>query len=180
MASTLSPARSDFLEDPWPARASVGAKNRRVALRDGRPSLGKRATRGLTMFCIGVAATLAWQSHGGTARKMIANSYPHLDWLAPQGEAHAQTAPDMVAPTAPAAHSPDAQQLEAMRLALAALRQSMAQVAADQQRMMGDIARMQAAEQDILNKISPPPPRQAAAPARKPAPLPSPQAPPER
>jgi hypothetical protein len=34
--------------------------------------------------------------------------------------------------------------------------------------MAGDIAKLQASEQDILNKISAPPPRPAAAPARKP------------
>ena len=52
-----------------------------------------------------------------------------------------------------------------------------------QQRAAGDIAKLQAAEQDILSKISAPPPRPAAAPARKPVPLtppPSAQAVPER
>ncbi len=186
MASTYSTAQSDFIEDPWPAKPSVGVKNRQAALRDGQPSFGKRASRGMIIFCIGVAATLTWQSHGDTARKMIANAYPHLDWLAPQAEARAQTAADMVAspsPTVPAARSPDAQQLEAVWLALATLRQSVEQVTAGQQRAAGDIAKLQAAEQDILSKISAPPPRPAAAPARKPVPLtppPSAQAMPER
>jgi hypothetical protein len=125
----------------------------------------------MIIFCIGVAATLTWQAHGDTARKMIANAYPHLDWLAPQAEARAQTAADMVPPTVPAAHSPDGKQLEAMWLALATLRQSVEQVAAGQQRAAGDIAKLQAAEHDILSKISAPPPRPAAAPARKPVPL---------
>src|SRR5262249_39339618 len=52
-----------------------------------RPSLGKRAARGLVrfliIFCTGVAATLAWQSYGDPAREMIANSYPQLSSLAP-------------------------------------------------------------------------------------------------
>jgi len=73
-----------------------------------------------------------------------------------------------------------------MSLGLLAVQRSMdqlaAQVAAGQQQMAGDIAKLQAADQEILNKISPsaPPPRPAAVPARKPVPLttlPSSQAP---
>jgi cell division septation protein DedD len=52
-----------------------------------RPS--KRASsalaRFLIAFCGGVAATLAWQSHGGEARKMIAS------WSAPQAAPEAAT-----------------------------------------------------------------------------------------
>jgi hypothetical protein len=114
---------------------------------------------------------------------MIANSSPQLGWLAPQAAPLAQTVSDMVAPAAPAAPSPDMQQLKEMSLGLAALRQSVDQLAAGQQQMAGDIATAQAAEQDILHKISAPPPRPAAAPARKPVPLTSSlssQAPPVR
>ena len=141
----------------------------------------------LIIFCIGVGATLAWQSYGDVARDMIANASPQLGWLAPQTAAFAETAPDMVAPTAPAAApSSDVQQLKAMSLGLLAVQRSMdqlaAQVAAGQQQMAGDIAKLQAADQDILNKISgsAPAPRPAAAPARKPVPLTPSQAPPAR
>ena len=52
------------------------------------PSLGKKASfalaRFLIVFCSGVAATLAWQSYGGAARNMIANSPPQHRWSAPQ------------------------------------------------------------------------------------------------
>jgi hypothetical protein len=41
------------------------------------------AGRLLIAFCIGIVATLAWQSYGGAAREMIANSSPRLSWLAP-------------------------------------------------------------------------------------------------
>ena len=151
-----------------------------------RPSFARRASRALARFlitfCIGVAATLAWQSYGDAAREMIASSSPQLGWLAPQAAPVAQTAPDMIAPAAPAAPSPDRQQLNAMSLGLAVLRQSVDQLAAGQEQMTRDIAKLRAAEQDILDKISAPPPRPAAAPARKPVPVtpPSPQAPPVR
>jgi hypothetical protein len=198
MASTLRRTQSEFPADQWSNETPVDAKLRPVDLdlkndrfSSERPSLGKRASRALVRFlitfCVGVAATLAWQSYGDAARDMIANSSPQLGWLAPQAAPLAQTVPDMVAPAAPAVASPDMQQLKETSLGLAALRQSVdqlaAQFAASQQQMAGDIATLQAAEQDILHKISAPPPRPAAAPARKPvSPTPSlsSQAPPVR
>ena len=155
-----------------------------------RPSFARRASRALARFlitfCIGVAATLAWQSYGDAAREMIASSSPQLAWLAPQAAPVAQTAPDMIMPAAPAAPSPDRQQLNAMSLGLAVVRQSVdqlaAQLAAGQEQMTREITKLRATEQDILDRISAPPPRPAAAPARKPVPVtpPSPQAPPVR
>jgi hypothetical protein len=38
--------------------------------------------RFLMAFCIGVAATLAWQSYGEAARQMIANSFAQFGWFA--------------------------------------------------------------------------------------------------
>jgi hypothetical protein len=198
MASTLRRAQSDFPEDQWSNETSVDPNVRPVDIdprRDRfsskRPSLGKRASRAvvrfLITFCIGVAAALAWQSYGDAAREMIASSSPQLGWLAPQAAPLVQTASDIVAPAAPATPSPDLQQLKAMSLDLAAVRQNVeqlaAQFAAGQQQMAGDIATLQGAQQDILHKISPPPPRPAAVPARKPVPPTSslsPQAPPVR
>src|SRR5215475_2611121 len=166
MAHTLS---SEFPEDRWTTTARIRPTDRRRE----RPSLDKRASRGfvrfLIIFCIGVAATLVWQSYGDAAREMIANSSPQLRWLAPQTVG--QTAPDMVAPTAPAIPSPDLQQLKGMSLGLAAVRQSVEELAAAQQQMTDEIAKLQATEQEILDKVSTPArPTAAPAPARKSAP----------
>jgi hypothetical protein len=183
MSSTLSRTQSKFSAGRWVTEPSVDAPLQPIDLDRfprRRPSLGKRASRALARFlitfCIGVAATLAWQSSGDTVREIIASSSPQLVWLAP-------AAP--VEQTAPAAPSPDLEQLKAMSLGLAVVRQSVdrlaAQVAAGQEQMTRDITKLQAAEQDILHKISAPPPRPAAAPAQKPAPLTAPppsQAPP--
>jgi hypothetical protein len=140
-----------------------------------RPSLGNRASRALARFlitlCIGVAGTLAWQSYGDAAREMIATASPRLGWLAPQAAPVPRTAPDVIAPTAPVAPSPDEQQLNAMSLDLAAVRQSVDQLAAAQGQMTRDITKLQTTAQGILDKISAPPPRPAGATARKPAPL---------
>jgi len=153
-----------------------------------RPSLGKRAARGLARFLIifwtGVAATLAWQSYGDATREMVASLYPQLGWLAPQAQARVETPPDLVAPTAsatpspdlvvptaPATPSPDSGQLKTMSLGLAAVQEFAAQLVATQQGMASDIAKLQVGQQDILDKItSTPPPPLAAAPARRPSP----------
>jgi len=130
--------------------------------------------RFLITFCVGIAAALAWQSYGDASREIIANSYPQLGWLAPQA-AVAQTAPaTIVSPVT----SSDPQQLKAVSLNLAAVRQKVdqlaAQVAAGQEQMTRAFTtKLQAAEQNILDKISVSPPQPAAAPARKPVPSPS-------
>lgn len=174
-------ARSNAWEDEWPAEPSSDAKLRPVDLdsvrfSSKRPSRGKRALRAVARFlvalCIGVAATLAWQSYSDAARGMIAEAYPQqLGWLAPPA-AHLEQ------PT-PAAISPELLQLKAAQLGLTAVQQKMDQLAvqlsASQQQMTADIAALQTSTQDILHKISAPRPR-LAAPARKPVQLtPEPQ-----
>ena len=168
----MSYARSEFPADLLAHEPSVQ-----------RPAQRKRRslTRVLFTFCVGVAATLAWQSYGNAARKVIANSYPQLGWLAPEA-AIAKTALD---PTVPATSSPDPQELKAISLGLAAVRQSVdlltGQVASGQQQTGSDIAKLQADGQEILHKLAAAPPRPTAAPTHKPAPVtppssPSPQA----
>ena len=160
-----------------------------AVLKRKQPSLRRRVARSLIIFCIGVAATLSWQSYGDATREMIASSYPQFGWLAPQS-AFAETAPEKVTPTAPATPSDDAttsQEVKSILVNLAVLRQSVdqlaAQVVASRQQMAGDIAKLKAADQEVLDKISSaPPPRPAAPPARKPVPSPpqSSQEPPAR
>ncbi len=59
--------------------------------------------RFLVGVCVGVAATLAWQSYGDAARAMVASTLPQLGWLAPQAAVAPQ--PAAVAPQ-PAAVAP--------------------------------------------------------------------------
>jgi len=185
MSSTLSPARPKFSAGRWVTEPSGEAAIRPTDLDQfpsKRPSLGKRTSHTLARFlitcCIGAAATLAWQAYGDAAREMIASSSPRLGWLAPQ------SAP--VARAAPAAPSPDLEELKAISFGLAGVRQRVdqiaAQFAAGQEQMTRDItSKLQAAEHDILDKIAaaPPQPQPAAAPAHKPA-SPLSQAPPVR
>src|SRR6266852_6347985 len=110
-------------------------------LQSERPWLGKRVPLAVALitFCIGVAATSAWQSYGDAAREMIARSSPRLGWLAPQAAPVARNAPHMSAPTAPATPSPDQQQLNAMSLDLDAVRQSVDRIVASQQQMTRNV-----------------------------------------
>jgi len=62
------------------------------------------------------------------------------------------------------------QQLNAIALDVGAIRQNVDQLTASQERMAQEIAKLQAVEQDILQKISGSPPRSEAATERKPVP----------
>src|SRR5712671_6552577 len=139
MSTTLSPTQSEFSEGLPPVKPSVEVPTIRPAdlkndrFPSGRPSLGRRAplalARFLITFCIGVAATLAWQSYGDAAREMIANSSPQLGWLGPQAAPVEQNTPDLIALVVRAATSLDQQQLNAMSLDLDAVRQSVDRIA---------------------------------------------------
>jgi hypothetical protein len=164
MASTLHRLRPDGSDDGWsdePLPLGLGRKDQWPSRAS---SSGRRRSRGplrfLITFGIGVAATLAWQSYGDVAREMLADSSPVLHWVAPPAGPLVQVASDQVIPAAPAAPSPDSPQLKSMSLDLAAVRQSMDQLAAQNQQMAGAVAALQAAQQSILRKVSaPPPPR---------------------
>jgi hypothetical protein len=208
-------AGSDFSAGPRVTEPSLDATLRPADLNNApsptdRPSLSRRTSRSLARFlvmaCVGAAATLAWQSYGGTVKQMIANLAPQLSWLllslpatnppsgreiaveqasppavqasAPQAAsaqagAVASTASETAASTAPTAPSPELQQLETMAHDLAAVRQSVEQLAAGQEQMARDVANLQTAGRDIRRRISALPPA-AATTARKPVPPPQP------
>ena len=87
--------------------------------------------RYLIAFFIGVIATLAWQSYGGAARKMIAGWSPHLGWLAP----------------AAAPGGTSSERLKATTLALNAARQSLDKLANEISKLEapgGDVPRRKA------------------------------------
>ena len=112
--------------------------------REGR-SFGRRGTLVYVAIavCLGAFAIWAWRSYGGHAR-------------------------DLIATWAPA----ERRQIETMA-DLAALRQTVEQLAASQERLTREIARLQAEKPDkrMLRRVSAPPVPPVAAPARKPAPV---------
>jgi hypothetical protein len=171
----------------------------------GRGSRGGFA-RYLLAICIGVAATVAWQSYADVPTQIIAAKAPELGWspeakqmianwvqhlgqtkpsAGPESTAVqptvqetrvatvAQTVPAAVVPKAPAAPP---EQVHQIAVGLAALGQTVDQLAASQDQMVHQIDMLQTSNQEILasnreilEKIqAPPPPPPTVAPTHKP------------
>jgi hypothetical protein len=185
-------------EGPSPG-AAAGSDDReqpRVSLEEllgpsPQPKPVKRpASRGfaryLVAICIGVAATLAWQSYGDAIEQMIAARAPELGW-SPQAKQMIATwtvgwmkppaspekiAPETVAPKAPPAPSVDPAQVQQIAQNLAALRQTVDQLVGGQDQMGREVARLEAAVAELIVKIPDDlPARPSVAPARKPTPV---------
>jgi hypothetical protein len=164
--------------------------NRLVAIENEMKTRGSRGlARYLVVFCIGVAATSAWQSYGEATKQIIATRAPELGWspeakqmiaswvqrlgwtkppagpenTAVQAAPVAQTAPETVAPKAPAAPSLDPEQVHQIALDVAGLRQNVEQLTAGQDQMAREMrlemARLESDLVNILLKIPEPPPQ---------------------
>jgi hypothetical protein len=148
--------------DPPPVRPPALEND---PLPNRQPPVRKRASRALARFlmafCIGVAATLAWQSYGDAARQIIANSYPQLRWLAPQAELVAQKAPETNALVAP----PSDQQLNAMSFKIDAVLESIDQIAAGQEQMARTIDQIVAGQEQTTRTTEQPANNTAQAPS---------------
>jgi hypothetical protein len=162
--------------------------HRLVAIENEMKRRGSRGfARYLVAICIGVAATLAWQSYGDAIKQIIAARAPELGW-SPQAKqmiaswtlgwtkppaSPEKIAPETVAPKAPPAPSLDPAQVQQITQSLAAVRETLQELAGGQDSMARDIARLESAVAEILLKIPEPPPQPPAAPARKPPASPS-------
>ena len=151
----------------------------------GNPGRGSRGFfRYLVAILIGVAATLAWQSYGDATKQIIATKAPELGW-SPEAKQMiaswtlgwtkpsapvAQTAPENVAPKAPATVSLNPDQLQQITGSLTTLRETVEQLTAGQDQMTRVIDRLESAVTELIVKMPEPPPQPPAAPARKPTP----------
>ena len=108
---------------------------------------------------------------------MIASWIELLGWTKPPAGSEKQALP--VAQTASTAPSIDPAQAQQIARDLATLRQTVEQLAAGLDQVTREISKLQAADVEILAKITPapPPPRPIAAPARKPTPAAPPSSP---
>ena len=195
MTATASLTQSEF---------SVGKPINDSAAR-ARPA-SRGFARYMLAICIGVAATLAWQSYGQAAKQIIATTAPGLGWSpeakqtiaswveqlgwtkplagaeistaqpsVPETTQTATVAPDKVAKAA----SLDPQQVQQIALDVAALRQSVEQVAASQTKMATQINNLLVTATDIFLEF-PTPPQPAAALSHKPIPAAPPSRAPSR
>lgn len=155
--------------------------------------------RYIVAICIGVAGTLAWQSYGDATKQIIATRAPELGWspeakqkianwvqqlgwtkppagpesaATPAAQVAPETVVEKVAPKAPAVPPLDAEQVQQMALGLAALQQTVEQIAGGQDQIARQIARLQAADVEILERIPTPQPQPPSIPARRPIPPP--------
>jgi pyruvate/2-oxoglutarate dehydrogenase complex dihydrolipoamide acyltransferase (E2) component len=189
---------SHHLDDEASERKRI--YNRLLAIQS---EMERPAFRGFTRYLvasfIGIAVILAWLSYGEATKQIISTRAPELGWSPEVKQMIAgwlqhlalkppvvesktapvtQTAPEMVAPKAPAAPSLNPQQVQQIETDIAAVRQAVErhladvretveQLAASQNQMAREIEKLQAANQEILAKIPTPPPQPPAAPARK-------------
>lgn len=202
MTATASPTQSEF---------SVGkpVTDNRARAR----SAWRGFARSILAICLGVAATLAWQSYGQATKQIIATRAPELGWspeakqtiaswveqlgwtkplagaeiatarpsVPETGQAApvAQTAPDKVAPKTLIAASLELQQVQQIALDVAALRQTVEQVAASQTKMAAEINNLLVTDMEIFLKI-PTTPQPPAALSHKPIPVAPPSRAPNR
>jgi len=207
MVSTVSRRQGDvsddlLLVDSPPLRGRLGEPEfSDRSLSSARPSFARRASRALLRFLIacgvGVAATLAWQSYGDAARQTVATwgeqNGLSMAWLRSEGAAapssprgpasssESARAPQPAPESAPGLSAADVQQLKTMTLGvvstLTAMRERIDQLGSAQLQTANDVAKLQAAEQEIRQKISAIPARPPAPPPSKPATAASPRAP---
>jgi hypothetical protein len=145
-------------------------KNDPVPSKEALPGRDLRAIcRFLVAFCIGVTATLAWQSCSDAARQMAQTSSLQFG-LAPI----AQTTPDIVAPATFAGRFLGDQHLAAVQGGVDQLATSpqqinlgIVQVPSVQEQMIGNIASQRQTERHTVSNLSVPLPRPAPAETRK-------------
>jgi hypothetical protein len=192
------PLSSEDLKNPLAidAKRAPESQAKRTPESQAKRRASRPFVRYLVAICVGIAGTLAWQSYGEATKQIIATTAPELGWspeakqmitnwvqqlgwtkppaALPQVETVAQTAPAAIAPKAPTAPSLDPAQVQQMVQNLAALRQTVEQLAAGQDQIAREIKQVLAADMELLSKMPAPPPQPPAAPARKPMPAPPP------
>jgi hypothetical protein len=183
------------------AAGTLGAADLRPPIPRERRSLGQRNTlpRVAIAVCLGVSAIWAWQSYGPAA-DIIATPAPQppnpapeqvatppaTEMSAPRPAPAALRAASIAQPATTAADEPGAATAERQQVEtgdLAALHQTVDQLAADQERLTRKIAELHAEkpqadkpqaeqpEKRVLRRVSAQDAPTVAAPARKPAPI---------
>ena len=129
-----------------------------------RQETSRPFARSLIMFCIGVAATLTWQSYNDAAKKIIASRSPELGWLAPQAPV-ARTVPDPIEKIITRIVDRIVANIAVGQEQIA---RTVDQLAAGQEQMTREIVKLGAISQYGLAKNLEPPPRAVHAPMPKP------------
>jgi len=127
--------------------------DRLVAIENQTKRQGSRGfARFLLAICIGVAGSLAWQSYGEATKQIIATRAPELGWSPEAKQMIASWVQQLGWTKAPAALSLDPEQMQQLTRSLTTLQQIVLQLAAGQDRMAREMARLEADLVDILVK----------------------------
>jgi septal ring factor EnvC (AmiA/AmiB activator) len=114
----------------------------------------------------------SWVSQFGLTKPLTTASTGQL--AAPQAASVAQPAQAIAPAPPPAAPSLDPQQIQRIERDLAQVRGAVEQLGSTQDQISRDIAKLQTANQEILEKISPPAPRPSTTQGRVRTPMPRP------
>jgi hypothetical protein len=120
--------------------------------------------RSLITFCIGIAATLTWQSYNDAAKQIIAGWSPQLAWLAPQAPV-ARAVPDTIEKLITRITDRIVANVAATQEPLA---RTVEQLATGQEQLIRETIRLEAISQYGLSKSLEPPLRPVHAPTAKP------------
>jgi hypothetical protein len=180
----LGPGIAPYLDHDASERKAI--YDRLVAI---EKEIKRRRSRGfaryLVAICIGVAGTLAWQAYGDAAKRVIATRAPELGWSPEAKQVIASwtvgwtkppASPEKIAPEpvasskAPPAPSVDPAQVQQMAQSLAALRETVEQIAAGQDQTSREMARVESAVAELILKFPEPSAQPPAAPEHKPVP----------
>lgn len=178
MSITLSLERSEYSVVWLAAGRSVEATSPPQRDVKNDPSSRKRAVpemrataRFLLAICIGVIATLTWQSYSKAAKQLTVGSSSPVGGSAPVGE---MTANQIVPAAFAVVPSPDQSEVATLRQNVDQLTSSQRQIslsfvqlASAQQQIMRDIAKLQQTERPMVTAASVPLPRPAPVEARK-------------
>jgi len=187
----VSPVEQDDIHSGIADRETSGQRaiySRLVAIEKEMKRRGsRRFTRYVVAILIGVVATLAWQSYDDAVKRVMATKAPELGWSPgtkqmitnwvqqlgwtnPPAGSEKQSTP--IAQTAPATPSIDLEKVQQIAQNVVAMRETVQGLAAGQSQVTREIAKMESAVMEILEKMPAPPPQSPVAPARRPTPMP--------
>jgi len=152
------------VETPTVFTADLGSQRFATEQPSDRQETSRPFARPLITFCIGVAATLTWQSYNDAGKQIIASRSPQFARLAPQAPI-ARTAPDTIEQIV----TRIADRIVAnIAVGQEQISRTVDQLAAGQEQITREMIKLEAISQYALSKSLEPPPRPVHAPTPKP------------
>ena len=156
LSDTYSECRVDAEADRQKPRRPYRPSRNNTQFRDAQSRIGRRVVRSVAFFLLavffGVGGTLASQSY----RDEITQVFPPFGWLFPVSTTKA-SAPNVTTADLQEQLKPVAIDLALVRRSIEQLASNQEQLARKQDEMAQNIVTLQAAEQEVSQKVSAPP-----------------------